>query len=224
MTILRQLFFGASLLFLLVLAGVEAIYLSNARLYLQQQLESHSQDTATSLSLWLATLPRFDDRALIETAVNATFDRGYFERIRVVSVSGEILVNKQLPPAQDEVPRWFARLLPLQAPSSEALITAGWQQRGRVLVTSHPHFAYRQLWHTWLETLAWLALAYAATLAALRVFLAGILRPLAQIERTAAAIGERNFSTIENIPRTRELAQVVTAINRLSGKVRRAIE
>ncbi len=224
MTLFRQLFFGASLLFLLVLAGVEAIYLSNARLYLQQQLESHSQDAATSLALWLATVQPFEDRALIETVVNASFDRGYYQSIRVVSVSGETVVSKQLAPAQGEVPVWFTRLFPLRPPSAESLISSGWRQLGRVLVTSHPNFAYLQLWNTGLQTLGLLMLAYALVLIALRAFLANILRPLSEIERAATAIGERDFRTIALAPKARELGRVVAAMNSLSGKLRRFIE
>lgn len=224
MTLFRQLFFGASLLFLLVLAGVEAIYLSNARLYLQQQLESHSQDAATSLSLWLATVQPFDDRALIETAVNASFDRGYYQSIRVVAVSGEILVEKRLAPAQGEVPVWFTRLFPLRPPGAESLISSGWRQLGRVQVVSHPNFAYLQLWHTGLQTLALLLLVYALTLVALRAFLATILRPLGEVERAATAIGERDFSTIALAPKARELGRVVMAMNSLSARIRRVID
>jgi diguanylate cyclase (GGDEF)-like protein len=224
MTLFRQLFFGASLLFLLVLAGVEAIYLSNARMYLQQQLESHSQDAATSLALWLATVEPLEDRALIETAVNTSFDRGYYESIRVVSVSGETLVHKQLAPAQGDVPVWFTRLFPLRPPSAESLISSGWRQLGRVLVTSHPNFAYLQLWHTGMQTLVLLMLVYALALLALRAFLGNILRPLTEIEWAAIAIGERDFRTIALAPKARELGRVVAAMNSLSGKLRRFIE
>ncbi len=224
MTLFRQLFFGASLLFLLVLAGVEAIYLSNARLYVQQQLESHSQDAATSLALWLSTVKPFEDRALIETVVNTSFDRGYYQSIRVVSVSGATLVDKELAPAQGEVPAWFARLFPLHPPSAESLISSGWRQLGRVLVTSHPNFAYLQLWHTALQTLALLLLVYALSLIALRAFLATILRPLREIEQAAGAIGERDFRTIALAPKARELGRVVTAMNSLSAKIRQVIE
>ena len=224
MTLFRQLFLGASLLFLLVLAGVEAIYLSNARLYVQQQLESHSQDAATSLSLWLATIKPFEDRALIETVVNTAFDRGYYQSIRVVSVKGETLVAKELPPAQGDVPSWFTKLFPLQAPSAESLISAGWRQLGRVLVTSHPNFAYQQLWHTGVQTAALLLLVYALTLIALRAFLGTLLRPLGAIERSATAIGERDFSPIALTPKTRELGRVVAAMNSMSAKIRRVIE
>lgn len=224
MTLFRQLFLGASLLFLLVLAGVEAIYLANARLYLQQQLESHSQDAATSLSLWLATLRPFEDRALIETAVNTAFDRGYYQSIRVVSVNGETLVEKRLAPALGEVPAWFTRLFPLRAPAAEALVSSGWRQLGRVLVTSHPYFAYQQLWNTGVQTLGLLLLAYALAIIALRTFLASILRPLGEIERAATAIGERDFSTIALAPKARELGHVVAAMNSLSAKIRRIID
>jgi diguanylate cyclase (GGDEF)-like protein len=224
MTLFRQLFFGASLLFLLVLAGVEAIYLSNARLYVQQQLESHSQDAATSLALWLATVKPFEDRALIETVVNTSFDRGYYQSIRVVSVSGETLVAKQLAPALGDVPAWFTRLFPLHPPGAESMISSGWRQLGRVLVTSHPNFAYLQLWHTGVQTLALLVLVYALALLALRAFLATILRPLGEIERAATALGERDFRTIALAPKARELARVVAAMNGLSAKIRRVIE
>lgn len=224
MTLFRQLFLGASLLFLLVLAGVEAVYLSNARLYVQQRLESHSQDAATSLALRLGTVNLFEDRALIETVVNTVFDRGYYQSIRVVSVSGETLVAKQLAPAQGEVPVWFTRLFPLRPPAAESLISSGWRQLGRVLITSHPNFAYLQLWHTTLQTLTLLILAYALTLVALRAFLGNILRPLTEIERAATAIGERDFRMIKLAPKARELEHVVRAMNSLSGKIRRFIE
>ena len=224
MTLIRQLFLGASLLFLLVLAGVEAIYLTNARHYMQQQLESHSQDAATSLGLWLATVKPFEDRALIEAVVNTSFDRGYYQSIRVVSASGSTLAAKELPPAQGEVPTWFTVLFPLRPPSAESMISAGWQQLGRVLVTSHPNFAYQQLWHTAVQTLGLLLLVYVLALIVLRAFLATILRPLGAIERAAIAIGERDFSSIALAPKARELGRVVAAMNSLSAKIRRIIE
>jgi diguanylate cyclase (GGDEF)-like protein len=224
MTLFRQLFLGTSLLFLVVLAGVEAVYLSNARLYLQQQLESHSQDAATSLSLWLATVQPFEDRALIETVVKTSFDRGYYQSIRVVSADGETLVEKQLAPAQGEVPAWFAQLLPLRPPAAESLISSGWRQLGRVLVTSHPHFAYLQLWNTGMQTLMLMTLVYMFALIAIRAFLTNILRPLVEIERAATAIGERDFKKIALSPKARELGRVVAAMNSLAGKVRRFIE
>lgn len=223
MTLFKQLFFGVSLLFFVLLAGVEAIYLANSRTQLQDQLASHAQDAATSLALRLGTLKDLDDRVLIETLVNPVFDRGYFQEIRVLSVSGETLVRKVLAPAQGDVPEWFTQLFPLRAPGTQALVSSGWRELGRVVVVSHPNFAYQQLWHTGLQTIAWLLLVYAVAIAAIMGFLAMLLRPLREIEQIAVAIGEREFGTIAFVPSARELARVVAAMNSMSGKIRRII-
>ena len=62
MTLFRQLIFGVSLLFFVLLAGVEAIYLANSRVQLQEQFASQAQEAATSLALRLATLRSLEDQ------------------------------------------------------------------------------------------------------------------------------------------------------------------
>jgi diguanylate cyclase (GGDEF)-like protein len=224
MTLYRQLFIGVSVLFFVLLAGVEAIYLANSRTQLQDQLSSQAQDAATSLALRLANLKSLDDRVMIETLINPVFDRGYFQEIRVVSVGGETLVRRVLAPAQGDVPGWFTRLFPLEAPGAQSLVSSGWRELGRVVVASQPYFAYQQLWHIGLQTILWLMAIYAAAIAAVVGFLAMLLRPLREIEQAAVAIGERDFRTISFVPRTRELAQVVGAMNAMSARIRRMIE
>jgi diguanylate cyclase (GGDEF)-like protein len=130
---------------------------------------------------------------------------------------------KELPRRPPEVPAWFANLVVLEAPSNESLISSGWRQMGRVVVTSHPNFAYQQLWRTSAETLTLLLILYAIALGAVRLFLKAILKPLLQIRETAQAIGERNFATIAAEPSAPELREVVMAINSMSGKIRDAI-
>ena len=176
MTLYRQLFIGVSLLFFVLLAGVEAIYLANSRAQIQEQLSSQAQDAATSLALRLATLKSLDDRALVETLVNPIFDRGYFREIRVVSAGGEVLVRRVLEPAQGDVPDWFTRFFPLDAPGAQSLVSSGWRELGRVVVASHPYFAYQQLWHIGLQTIVWLLLIYAMAIAAVVGFLAMLLQ------------------------------------------------
>ena len=224
MTLYKQLIVGVSLLFFVLLAGVEAIYLANSRAQLQDQLSSQAQDAATSLAMRLATLKSLEDRALVETLVNPFFDRGYFREIRVVSVGGEAIVRRVLTPAQGDVPEWFTRVFPLDAPGAQSLVSSGWRELGRVVVASHPHFAYQQLWHIGLQTVVWLLLIYAAAIAAVVGFLAMLLRPLKEIEQAAIAIGERDFRTIASVPRARELARVVAAMNGMSGRIRQMIE
>ena len=224
MTLGRQLAIAVSAIFFLALAGVEVIYLRNAQSHLQRQLESTAQDAATSIGLSLGTLMRAVDPALAQTVVNPAFDRGHYARIEYLSPGGESLVARTLPAQAGDYPGWLVRLLPLHAPTAESLVSAGWRQLGRVRVTAHPRFAYEQLWDTARNTLFYLLVIYAAALVVLRLFLRGVLRPLAAVEKAALAISARDFVKLRVRPSTRELARVVEAMNTLSGKVNEAIE
>lgn len=224
MTLGRQLVSTISALFFVALFGVQWIHLRSAHEHLQEQLESIAQDAATSLGLSLGVLLRGGDLALAETIINPVFDRGQYELVEFVSLSGEALVRKTLPVQQGgEYPPWFAELFPLGAPTAESFVSGGWRQLGKVRVRVHPRFAYKQLWATASGTALTLIALYVAGLLALRLILLGVLRPLVAIERAAAAISARDFVTIDERPATRELARVVEAMNALSGKVRDAI-
>src|SRR6185295_13163656 len=124
----------------------------------------------------------------------------------------------------DDAPAWFTQLLPIEAPGAQSLISSGWRELGRVVVQSQPNFAYQQLWHAGVQAIALLLAAYLLAIAATSAFLAMLLRPLQEIERAAVAIGERNFRTISLMPRARELARVVAAMNDMSGRIRLMIE
>ena len=225
MTLGRQLFMGLSIIFALLVLGIETIFVQNARFYLQQQLDAHAQETATSLALSLGQGMKTPDAALAETFINPVFDRGQFSSIRLVGVDGQPLVTRALTTARvtDEVPSAFMRILPFEAPSGEALVSSGWRQLGRVLVVVHPRFAYSQLWHTAWESLAWLMILYAVALVATRSFLRSLLRPLHDIEQAALAIGRREFGDVRLATGTRELQRVGLAMNSLSTKLRDAI-
>jgi EAL domain-containing protein (putative c-di-GMP-specific phosphodiesterase class I)/GGDEF domain-containing protein len=223
-TLGRQLAAAISALFLIALVGVEAILLRTAQGNLQQQLEALAQDAATSIGLSLGVLLRGGgDPALAETVINPAFDRGHYERIEYLAVGGERIVSRHLPVRDGDYPAWFVRAFTLHAPTAESLVSAGWNQAGRVRVTVHPRFAYEQLWRTARDTGALLLIIYVAALLVLRLVLRGVLRPLAAVEKAAQAISARRFVTLRLRPRTRELARVVEAMNSLSLKVSEAL-
>jgi EAL domain-containing protein (putative c-di-GMP-specific phosphodiesterase class I)/GGDEF domain-containing protein len=224
MTLGRLLAGTVSALFLVALVGVEAIHLRSAQAHLQRQLESTAQDAATSLGLALGVLMRGGDVALAETIINPAFDRGHYERIEFLSARGERLVSRVLPAERGRYPAWFVDLFPLQPPTAESLVSAGWRQVGKVRVTAHPRFAYEQLWNTARDTVLYLLFIYVSALLLLRAILRGILQPLAAIEDAAQQISERNFVTLRLKPATRELARVVQAMNAMSRRVNEVIE
>jgi len=223
-TVGRLLAAAISAIFLFALVGVEAIILRSAQGHLQHQLESLSQDAATSLGLSLGVLLRGGDPALAETVINPAFDRGHYERIEYISAGGERIVSRHLPAREGDYPAWFASAFRLHAPTAESFVSAGWQQAGRVRVTVHPRFAYEQLWGTARDTVILLVLIYAAALLVLRLVLRSVLHPLKAVEQAAQAISARRFVTLRIRPRTRELARVVEAMNSLSLKVSEALD
>lgn len=224
MTLGRQLAYAVSAIFLVALVGIEAIHLRSAQRHSQRQLDSLAQDAATSLALSLGALVGEGDPALAETIINPVFDRGNYERIDFLSPNGDLLVGKALPAQQGRYPAWFAAFFPLETPTAESFVSAGWRQLGKLRVTVHPRYAYEQLWATASDTVLYLLLIYGAALVILRAFLRGILRPLAAVEAAAQAISSRNFVTLRIRPPTRELARVVEAMNSLSLKVSEAID
>lgn len=223
MTLTRQLLVGITAAFIALLLGIEAIYVTNARHHLEAQLDSHANETATSLALTIGAQMQTMDIALVNTIVNPVFDRGHFKSIEVKAADGTTAFERRLERPEIALPVWFIRLVAFDPPTGQSLISAGWRQMGKVIVRVHPHYAYQQLWETALATLTWLSLLFAAALVAMRIHLAGILKPLLKIEDAAVAIGNREFVSIDVVPRARELARVTRAINSLSSKIRDAI-
>lgn len=224
MTLARQLLTGIVVAFLALLVGIETISIQTSKRYLEEQLDAHANETATSLALSLGTRGGAFDASVVNIMVNPVFDRGHFQSIAVFSPDGARLFGRALDRQDINVPGWFISLIPIKGPEGEALITSGWTQLGRVVVQVHPGYAYRQLFDTALATLGWLAVLFALALFAVRHYLQGILSPLREIEQAALAISERNFASIASMPRARELQRVTVAMNSLSGKVRDAIQ
>jgi hypothetical protein len=81
MTLFKRLFFSTYGAFFILLALIEGIYISNARLYMQEQLTSHAQDVATLLGLVLPASLADKNVLRAEITVNTIFDRGYLWRI-----------------------------------------------------------------------------------------------------------------------------------------------
>ena len=219
MTLYRQLVLIIIALLAAGFIGTVVISTNNLRHFLGEQLESHAQDTATSLGLSLSPHIQRSDLPIMNSMIDAIFDRGYFKSISVVTISGEVLVERDNPLQTENVPDWFIDHVDFQVPTAEAIIMSAWKQAGTVRVTSHPGYAYRELWDNTVDSF-WLFLlsALAAMLLAL-LFIRLLLKPLRRVEMQAEAICERSYPVQKQLPRTRELRRVVEAMNRLAIKI-----
>ncbi|MBB5348206.1 EAL domain-containing protein [Desulfoprunum benzoelyticum] len=220
MTLYRQLLLFTLVLFFVLFVGVWLDKLQSTRSFLVDQLESHAQDTATSLGLSLSPHMADNDLATAETMMNALFDRGYYRIISLRDVADKVLAERTVAVAIDGVPAWFIDLVPLQTPGASSLVMAGWNQAGSLYIESHPGYAYRTLWQTAVRTTVMFLLAGVAVLVLGGLGMRLLLRPLQRVERQAEAIGRREYEIQENMPRTRELRRVVESMNRMTVKVR----
>ncbi len=223
MTLARQIILVISLVFLLVLVGVFVHGVLNTRAFLTQQLGSHAQDTATSLALSLGPVLQKQDLTSAQSLIDAIVDRGYYQRIEYVNLSGHSILKREFPVVVEGVPTWFTRWIKLEAPQRDALIMAGWQQQGNLQVVSHVGYAYRELWESAASTAAWLGGGWLAAVACIALLLRFVLAPLLAVERQAEAVGRGQFMRLSQIPRTRELGRVVKAMNSMVAQVERII-
>lgn len=220
MTLYRQLLLFTLTLLFFLFTGTWATRLHSTRAFLQDQLASHAQDTATAMGLSLSTHMATMDVPAMEAMINAVFDRGYYQVIRLSDLAGRPLVNRCLQVRYQGVPAWFIRWLPLQSPAATATIMNGWRRTGTIYVQSHPGYAYRTLWETVVNTTLWFSLTAVLVALAGGLGLRFLLRPLKRVEQQALAVCQRSYQVQERLPRTRELRQVVLAMNRMTARIR----
>jgi diguanylate cyclase (GGDEF)-like protein len=159
------------------------------------------------------------DTTIISSMISAVFDRGQYQRIAVSAANGETLVEKSIPPDAGAVPAWFVRAVHLQPPAMDAVVMSGWNQAGRVYVTSNTGRAYSLLWSTTMDMVALYLVAAMISLTLATIGLRLVLRPLSRMKLQADAIRNHSYMIQRHLPRTPELRSAVLAMNRLSEKV-----
>lgn len=220
MTLYRQLVSVVILLFILMFMEAVVVNFRSTQVFLVEQLESHAQDTATSLGLSLSPHMQEKDHATMVSMVDAIFDRGYYKEILVETTDGKPLIERKLDVVIEGVPAWFVGMIKLDLPRAHALVMSGWNQAGVVYVDSHPGYAYNKLWQSTVQML--ITFLFSATIVTIigAFLLRMLLKPLKAVERQANALCARRYEIQEKLPRTREMRSVVTAMNRMTIKVK----
>ena len=218
---LRQQFSLLAMLLVIVLLGGSLLFtLSNTRSAFEQQLDARAYDAASALSLAMSQVANNDDAQLLRL-MDALYDRGFFERVELEKIDGQILHKRsQASDYSSQVPTWYKRFWPLQTIISEADVMDGWQRFGVVRVVSNKEMAYIDLWKITKTEVYWYALVLLVALVLLQWLLHWLFKPLRAVERQARAICERQLQIQHEIPRSRELKQMVLAMNQMVLKLR----
>lgn len=224
MSLSKQMIIFVTSILLVVLLGTFVLNFNNTKSFLINQLESHAQDTATSLGLSLSSVADPEEPSSMETMINAVFDRGYYSHITLYDVDDNVLYQRKNPNKIEGIPSWFIDLIPIQAPSADSLIQSGWIPVGKMVVQSHPGYAYIELWKTTVSLLIWFfsAALFAIIIAvyALRI----MLKPLKKMENQAEAIVRKEYLLQEEMPNTTEFKQVVSAMNTMVHKMKHVFD
>jgi diguanylate cyclase (GGDEF)-like protein len=224
MTLYRQLVIFTFLLFLLLFTGTWLVKFESTRSFLVDQLDSHAQDTATSLGLSVSQYVAEGDLSAAESMINALFDRGYYHIIRFSDTDGKTQIERMLNLKIENVPHWFITMVPLKTPESAANVMSGWHQAGTIYVKSHPGYAYKTLWENTVRITLWFVACGIIVIIAGGFGLRLLLEPLKRVESQADALCRKNYELQERLPKTRELRRVVEAMNRMTGKVKEMFE
>ncbi|MCA1769351.1 MAG: EAL domain-containing protein, partial [Halomonas sp.] len=216
MSLIKQLWLTIVILLLLAFGGSLFIGVTSSRLYMQQEVQIKNADNANALALTLSQLDK--DPVTIGLLIAAQFDTGHYRLIELRDPGGEVIDAREGSERLAGAPGWFVDLVRFEVPPGRAVVQDGWNQYGTLSVATHHDFAYQSLWRSTLKLLGWFALAGVISLALAAWIVRSIRRPLSAVVAQARDIGNRRFTTSPE-PRTRELRDVVQAMNQLSGSV-----
>jgi diguanylate cyclase (GGDEF)-like protein len=221
MSLSKQLLALLSTIFLVIFSVNFVISINNIRDYLEIESKIHAQDTATSLGLALSPHLENHDDPMIQTIINAVFDRGYYKEIKLIDSEQKnriALTNNQV---FDTVPAWFVRLLPMKSATAKTEISSGWTLAGELQVSINPGYGYLKLYKQAQKSLIYSLFAFAIAFVLLTIALRFTLLPLKKIESLAKSIGEGNYTAIQPLPWTTEVKNVAVAMNSMSQKTAR---
>ena len=183
--------------------------------YLQTQMGSHAQDTATSLGLSISPYLEEDSLMIAQTMATAIFDSGYYKKIKFTDPQNKMIFELTNPKRVESVPNWFINIVKLDAPTMSSELNNGWIMAGTLEVTSHVGQSYQTLWEHTKRSLYGSFLLLIASLLVAFLILRAVFRPLKAVENQAHLVTRKRFTLNDEIPMARELRTVTQAINNM---------
>lgn len=219
MTLYRQLFTWMLLLFLLLLLAVTGIELNTTRNFLLTQQSAEINNTINSMGLALAPYLEDDDKVATESVINALFDGGFYQEVKLKMLSDGSEIIRNYPLTVEGVPDWYINLNLFPVITEERIFTSGWLQLADVKIVSHSGYVYQELWHATVQLGIWRSILFFIAMLVIAFQLRRSLRPLKTISEHAHDIANNKFSDPMPPTPTRELNTVITAINQMSSQL-----
>jgi len=224
MTLFNQINSLLFALFLLVMSSLVYFQFTETKTFMINQMESDLNNTTTSLSLMLKPHLETGDAATVDTLVNVIFEGGFYKKVNLTWLANQKMQVWENDIAIKKVPQWFIELNLFKTQSKEVTITSGWLQLATLKIESNPAIGYRELWRIMNDTLLIITSLFLLSIILLRLRLKRILKPLHDVAQHAIDVSERKFHPDMPLPATKELNEVVGAINSMSGQLKQVFD
>lgn len=221
MSLIRQIWLLLLATVLLAFIASVTVNVSSARDTLQTQLRLKNSDNATALAQVLSQ--QKGQRELMELAVAAQFDTGFYRLIRFTGADGRVLFEREAANLPLQAPAWFVALLPIEPAPGLAQVSDGWHALGAIEVVSQSAYAHDELWQSSLH--AAFALALVGVLAGLLAWVGvgRIRRPLDDTVEQAASLQRGEYLLVAE-PEVPELRRLARAMNSMVERLRVVFE
>ncbi len=216
----RQLCACLMLTMIVLLTTSTAINLRNARAHLLTHVGEHAQETASLLAYSLSTSANTASPEAVSALLTIAFEQGPYDAVIYRDAQGNTLFERHKPVRTLPIPTWFMHSFSLTAPIALATVTAGNAPQGSIQITANLNSSYLELWHAFSKQLILFAVASVLLGLLCHLALQFFLRPLRRVQEQAAAICERKFIEQQPLPKTKELRDVVDAMNRMSRRLK----
>ncbi|MEA2111935.1 MAG: LapD/MoxY N-terminal periplasmic domain-containing protein, partial [Campylobacterota bacterium] len=216
MTLFKQILIIISIFVVLLLSSVMVHNFNTANEFIQEQLYSSANDTATSLGL---SITNVEDHASVEVMINAIFDSGYYELISFTDNAGNIVYKREQTVTVKDLPKWFLTYVDLKSPEATSKMTKNWMPYGEIHVRSNSGHAYYQLWQTLIGIVQTFIILTLIALFSIFTLLKIVLNSLKTVQKQAALVMNNDFFISKDIPFTTEFRDVVSGMNGLVTKI-----
>ncbi|VUD69191.1 RNase E specificity factor CsrD [Thalassocella blandensis] len=221
MSLSKQLWLYIVLLMFAAFIGSFLVSCYSAKYYLEELLYQKNNDTVSSMALTLSN--NAHDPVSMELFINAQFDSGHYDWIRLVGVDNQVIAERTAQNVVNAAPNWFTNFFAIETQPGVAQISSGWQQVGTLKLASTVQFAYKELWATVKRLFYYFFAMGLVSCITGSLLLKFITKPLNKAVSQAEAIGERRFITADE-PKTKEFKAVIRSMNKLSAHVKSMLE
>lgn len=224
MSLFKQLSLMLTLFLAVILTSVMVLNFKTSTLFVQNQLYSDAKNTSHSLGLSLAHVADPQDTSSMKTMIDAIFDSGYYEVIRLKDLEGNLIYERKTDVKVRNVPQWFIQEIAIQNKTATSDIMMGWSRFGVLEVRGHTGNAYQQLYTVLMDLVKIFAILGTIVFLILYLLLSLSLQSLKRIGEQAKGIINNQFIFEDKLPFTTEFQLVTLAMNGMVAKVKDIFE